>query len=138
MMKLLQLSYFVLLGPPEIPVNCSTTVNDSDIQVNCKPGFNGGSTQHFVLQKLGEFEFETLLTADNPNFRFRSYENVTIRICAFNDDFKNIQHCAIPSDIMVFIQGNYFCESSRTSFHLKKVGASSFLMFLIELVDENF
>ncbi|XP_053395584.1 hemicentin-2-like [Mercenaria mercenaria] len=90
-------------GPPEIPGNCSTTVDKSQVQIKCVAGFNGGSTQHFILQKLGNIEFQTLLANDIPDFQFNSYENVTIRICAYNDDYKNIRNCAIPSEIVVYV-----------------------------------
>jgi hypothetical protein len=84
-----------------MPTNCSTSVEGHTVTVHCDPGFNGGSNQHFVLQKFGSMEFETFLTGEMPRFSFESHDNLTVRMCSFNDDYKNIRNCAGASSIIV-------------------------------------
>lgn len=58
-----------------------------------------------MLQKLGRSQYETILTQNEPSFTFDSYQNVTIRVCAFNDDYKLSQICAIPSTVVIDVPG---------------------------------
>ncbi|WAR06133.1 NTRI-like protein, partial [Mya arenaria] len=89
-------------GPPQVPENCSTITNGNDVSIHCEPGFNGGSSQHFLLKILKINNYETVFRNDIAAFNIQAYENMTVRICAENIDYPRLEVCASPMEILVF------------------------------------
>ena len=97
-------------GAPDPPSNCTVTEATSDVVILCAPAFNGGSLQHFILEKMRDVEFETIETEpSSPKFNFLTYENVTVRVCAVNQDFPGLKRCSIPLDVNVGNTGTLRC-----------------------------
>ncbi|XP_061175636.1 uncharacterized protein LOC133184563 [Saccostrea echinata] len=90
-------------SPPEIPKNCSTnTLSDTEIQIECTPGFNGGSPQHFLLQMLEGYNdrnFNTISNHSTPSFRVPGLTpntNYTFRMCSGSSAFARTISCGGP------------------------------------------
>ncbi|KAL4237159.1 hypothetical protein ACF0H5_005539 [Mactra antiquata] len=90
-------------GPPEAPSNCSVETINALVNIKCNTGFDGGSKQHFVLQKFVNSMYETIQQTDEPLFNFVTYQNTTVRICSYNDEYSLTQTCAAPISVTVNI-----------------------------------
>ncbi|XP_062622196.1 nephrin-like [Saccostrea cucullata] len=87
-------------SPPEIPQNCSLhALSDTEIQIECTPGFNGGSPQHFLLQMLEGYNdrnFNTISNHSTPSFivpGLTPNTNYTFRMCSGSSAFARTISC---------------------------------------------
>lgn len=94
----------ILVGPPEIPLNCSTrTLSQTSVRIECTPGFNGGSPQHFLLQSTdssqGNSQFHTISNNSSPMFTvdgLTADSNYTLRMCSASSAFARTISCGAP------------------------------------------
>lgn len=102
-----------IVGPPEIPFNCSTkALSDTSVQVECNPGFNGGSPQHFLLQMLDisteRQSFNTISNRSSPLFTVSGLtpgSNYTFRMCSGSSAFARTISCGRPLKVITSAAG---------------------------------
>ncbi|XP_033738562.1 serine-rich adhesin for platelets-like [Pecten maximus] len=86
-------------GPPEVPTNCSwSSLNEAEIQVQCNPGFDGGSGQFFVLQQSESgSQYDTILNDTTAMFlasNLKSGTRYSFKICATSDLYPELLSCS--------------------------------------------
>ncbi|KAK3600391.1 hypothetical protein CHS0354_016007, partial [Potamilus streckersoni] len=86
-------------GYPEAPSDCTISTNSTnhfDAIMTCNPGFDGGSSPVFELQRLDGQSFVSLSNSTNPQFRLEStmYGNITMRVCAWDIVHPDHKNCS--------------------------------------------
>ena len=87
---------FVWTGPPDAPSNCSISRLYAGAYFNCLPGFNGGSTQTFSLQRLFGTDYQTVFNQSTSAFNLWAFGlvgNITIRMCSVNLEYPDQFSC---------------------------------------------